>query len=572
MSSKSEGKYLDFRIPNPEFRYIFTVDLKGRIIGEDESFQEIRETPQSLNGEGGSAHSGPKLKYEKHERDIDFSKMKHEIYYMLKMEESAVKHYIDFFLLKHSTPLRWLLNKKIAVRLFKTSLDRFQTEKTMGNSGSKEYKDFFKRLRKELDLDQDDKNALRMFSYEGKSDTHTSEDFRLAGIEVKLFRAGALSILLRLRWPGALTLEDCLQFIRYPENIVIKKEEFNLGPLNSFALVLAEEVLEDFCVSPAFNDVRDLIKKHFRPLGKKVLDFSKLSIAEEKADGTGFKTNVYVGVFLSEMREANSGKNVEKADNPAILNSSMRLTWKKTEVQRALIALANTTPEFAQDFVDEDEYIKKKNIARGTEVIMLERRSWIIASDRLRGKESTRYKVGIVECLLYSLEAIIATTSAIETFNEDLEVRAKPPSRKFNEDISDAFKKSSTKKDVGGFLKRENMNEFIEVISDARAISPCEDIITSMEAHLRSATSIKAIAAMKEALELDSLISLARERMRNYGYFLETGHHIVMSEEQQLISSRIEKETWWIQILTIGGLIVTSIMTIFTILIYLKYR
>jgi len=687
-------EYWNICIPDPEFKYIFTIDLGGRIVDKKKIFDEIRVNPPAPDVDGRTTIE---RRYIRKEHVINFrGETTEDIYYMLNMEESTVRHYIDRYLLKHSTPLRWFLNKKIANDLLKKSLTRFKNEKARCGSCKRphkeecaEYINFHKRLVNDI-FQKEEEAVEKILLYKGEWDDDRSEDFRLAGIELKLFRAGALSILIRVRWPGLLTLDDCLNFIRYPENIVIKQNECYLGPLNSFAHLLAEEVYNDFRNSKVFSDVREKIINCFVPLDEnKKLEFKKLVIDESYSkndtDNIALKLNSYVGVFCPQILEVEIDRDIHKkefinsnvykelinekiiielgdrndhiklsstittknelegrlkktnlnqdeiklilsiwheyfvaneeykkieekvnVENNAILNKNRYIKKRKREYlkniiykkfntlrrheiswwdsekgQKSVISIANTTPEYTKFFRDPLKYITKKNIARGNEIIMLERRSWIIASNRLHkdSEESTRYRIGIVECLLYSLEAIIATTLAIETYNEHMEEIIKPVSHEFNTAISESFNPGI----IENFSDRTKLAEFVTKFSRARSISPCEDIITSMEAHLISSTSIKAIEAMRDVLELNSLISLARERMKNYGYFLQTGHHILISEEQKLInkklleindvqnsiSVRLEKETRWIQILTIGLGILTLISTFFAIMIYL---
>lgn len=296
------------------------------------------------------------------------------------------------------------------------------------------------------------------------------------------------------------------------------------------------------------------------------LDGSKLNFGEQTAEGKIVKWSIrkilcYVGIITPEFVKITSNVSIKAmladyAHNTSQNELLMRtptgrqsIPWLERQRivglpnnqdrsllrigQKSIIALANTTPEFANYYHDPNKYIIEKNIARGEDVIMLERRSWIMASQRLiEPKEDTnRYRIGIIECLLYSLEAIISTTISIETFNEQMEILAKPVSQIFNENLSEENNCKRKKRD-----KEKTLKEFIRIISKARSISPCEDIVTSIEAHLKSSTSIRAVSAMKDALETKSLISLARERMKNYSYFLQTGHHIMMAEEQRRIS------------------------------------
>ena len=191
--------------------------------------------------------------------------------------------------------------------------------------------------------------------------------------------------------------------------------------------------------------------------------------------------------------------------------------------------------------------MQKKNIARGDDIIILERRSWIIISKRLQKDETgRRYRVGLVETFLYSLETILSTTFSIESFNESLEEEIKKTSYDFNSGIEKFYASGFTSKikRLGHVLQLplvgrdvlEYQRDFIILLSRARSISPCEDITTSLEAHIKSSTAINAVISTKKNFGLEKLISLARERMRNYNSFLMTGHDIIMKETTRIQS------------------------------------
>jgi len=73
-----------------------------------------------------------------------------------------------------------------------------------------------------------------------------------------------------------------------------------------------------------------------------------------------------------------------------------------------------------------------------------------------------------------------------------------------------------------------------------------------MEAHLKSMTAIRAVKDMKENLSLNELISLARERMKNYTHFLTTGHNIIVAETTRV-------QNLFLLILT-GALVILTIV------------
>lgn len=666
-------------IHNPEFKYIFTVDLGGRIIDYDENGKsKFASYVEQKISEPKKGVVEPLLCEEKEEH-IDFNKNE-EIYHVIKMDKSTIKSYIDPYLLSQSTLLRWFLNRKVAERLIHKSIERFtsndekimrcdkfnkdgsicapeQQEKCCETSYNKrtihcnfenfdvkdrrccperrrnscnEYINFHSDLKKIIKAHSDDEvSILRYFG-----DDTTSEKYRLAGIEVKLFRAGTLSILIRFGWtkPGdKLLLDDCLNYVRYPENIIIKQDECCSGPLNKFAQILSQEIIKDFLGNSVFEEIRNIMIESFKPLKADTKLIENIKKATNFYD-TDNNVNLYVGTFCSKItkhcihediftndsntmkdliekeiinysqknvNDKDKNKDKDESDKTLYLNNIIqdkdhlcewlnekgiiiaqdlidniyeefnkekKIEWSTDSMgKKILIALANTTPEFLNYFKDPDHYVDTvKNIARGDEIIMLERRSWVIASNRLKKDDGygTRYRIGIIECLLYCLEAIISTTRAIETFNENMEEEVKVISYDFNKELATMISKEEiTDKDYNSIKKK--LRKFVEIISHARSISPCEDIITSIGAHLKSMTAIKAVKSVREVLELNSLISLARERMKNYSHFLQTGHDILMAK-------RTEKTNWSIEILTWGVLILTGTIVFLTLLLVLK--
>ncbi len=512
----------DVKIPHPEFKYIFTIDLKGRIVEE------------VLNRDG--------MNYEE-ERNVNLD---NPGIYLLKMQKSTIRSYIDPYLLEHATPFRWIFSNTNANKLLEEALRVFKASIKCGGCVNatecgRDYQEFYNKVQQDL------ANGRFHFYSEGSE----LEEFRIGGIEVKVFRSGALSILLRFKWEEEISVDKCLNLVRYPEDIVIEPGKCHFGALNMLARCVCHQVFKTF-KGDLFKQARDKISNVYSSLLKRKNEKEYITFEDilTKIDET-FNPHVYVGVFC-----------------PDIFSGGIP-NLPTDGKQRVIIALANTTPEFTEKFEDALQYIKEYNVARGEEIIVLERRSWIIVSKRLQEKEAgRRYRVGLVETFLYSLETILATTFSIETFNENLEEEVKKISYKFNAGIERFY--------AGGFWSKvrrilsalqlpwmgevlENLRDFIATLSKARSISPCEDITTSMEAHLKSTTAIKVVKATKRNFSLNELISLARERMANYTRFLITGYDIITTETQRI-------QSWLLLILT-GVLVLLTINQISSVIL-----
>lgn len=501
-------------IPHPEFKYIFTIDLKGRIVEE-----KLKKENLNYENEKGLPNEG---------------------IHLLRMENATIRSYIDPYLLEHATPFRWIFGAEDSMNLLEEGLNSFFPDIKCNTCPSKDIcgKDYLKFYTKVYNRTASPLEFYR----DGSGD----DSFRITGIEVKIFRSGAMSILLRFKWSENISIHDCLNLIRYPEDILIDPAECYFGALNELSRRIAHKVFTKFSVDDYFKKAREVISDaHFSLINEKFDDILGKMKAYEN-----FHPHIYVGIFCPDITWVNS------ADPNT--NFDLEPEYK----DKSIIALANTTPEFVNKFIDPKEYVNKKNRARGEDIILLERRSWIIVSKRFKDDNAgKRYRLGLIETFLYSLETILATTLSIETFNENLEEVIKGISYEFNTGIERFYEKGPWKNVkrmisalqlpcMGEIL--ENMRKFVSLLSKARSISPCEDITISMEAHLKSMTAIRAVKALKDHLSLTELISLARERMRNYTNFLVTGHNIIMAETRRVQNLLLVILTVLLVFLTLG--------------------
>jgi len=297
-------------------------------------------------------------------------------------------------------------------------------------------------------------NEVNKIREDGKlqfySEGTNTDTFRIGGIEIKVFRSGALSILIRFKWMDSISIHKCLNLTRYPEDIEITSSECHLGALNMLAKEVTHSVFKKF-KGDYFKEARSAISESYSSLKKK--EFEEVLDNIDK----NFNPHIYVGIFCSKIVRGNS----QFSNKPV----------EPKYAQQSIIALANTTPEYTEEFFEPDMYIKDKNIARGKEIIILERRGWVIISDRLQEPTGgRRYRVGLIETFLYSLETILATTLSIETFNENLEEMIKSISYGFNIGVERFYAKGFLRT-MGRIISAskwpwrgevlENMREFI---------------------------------------------------------------------------------------------------------------
>lgn len=493
-------KYQDITIHDPEINYIFTLNLNGRLDGISEKLQDTNYDNLFCD-----------------ESKVNIRESIKKVY-PLEMSDSFVGYYVESSFVEAVTPIRWIFSCALQNSIIEKSIELFKSSVKCNNctknNGCFEYLNFHTKLIQ--NFSDDNTECINLVNICGTQFCHV-----ISGIEVKLFAQGAFSILLRFNCGSDISLYDYISDIRYPENITMM-EECYLGPLNKFASIVAKEALLILLESPAFLNFHTILTESFTSFDER-LNFEKA--IKVKANFFEKEVDPYVSLVCSGLSEASSKNKFNLfGNNP-----------DSAKAQTMLIAIANNTPEFLEYFNNPKKYMNDNNLARGKEILLIERRGWIMVSPRLNDlSERDRFRRGFVNSLIYSIESISATTKTIESFNENLETVAKKVSHEFNFQVTNFY---SNKKNVISSLVEKgklskNIKIFVSVIAKARSISPCEDISTSMEAHVRSPTLIKAINKLK-SFGMIELITLARMRMKNYGYFLQTGHQIIMEEKRK---------------------------------------
>lgn len=501
-------EFEDIYIKNPEIKYIFTIDLKGRI--------NTRADGNLLDKIQG---------YYTDEQKINIFSNDSEIF-TVKMTDSFVQYYVDKYFLEHSTPIRWIFSNILQRRIIDDAIKELITNSKCNGCHNKDKCSERLSFGKNIQRRADSCTSPGCFGTVNICDENYNHS--IAGIEIKLFSQGSIGILLRFNYVDKISVRECVGNIRYPENITIKKDECYIGPLNILAFKVARKSLESLLSNASFTNFNEFLRESFESFDEGA---NIINILHGSLDNFEKSARLHVGVLCSGIYKQSRDKEID-----LLMNSDETIPEIKNHVGRKIaIALANNTPEFLKHFNEPFAYINNHNIARGEEIILIERRGWLVVSPRIADRnESVRFRLGIVASLIYSIETIFATTLTIETFNENLEIHAKPVSKYFNKLLTNHYSTN-----IGFFSAHKQkrnlyitLKKFLSVIAKARSLSPCEDITTSMEAHVISQTSIKAIIKLK-SFGLIDLIELARLRMRNYGYFLQTGHEVIMEEQRK---------------------------------------
>lgn len=516
-----DQQFKKVNIKKAEIRYIFTINLNGKFNDLSSGFSE--ELKKLFDAES----------------NIELKSTNPDEIFPVKMSDSFVRYYVDKKYIEYASPIRWLFNIRLQNRILDDAINYFKdnvkcsTDDTPCRNGLRkevcnEYYDFHERI-------SESNMFLEFLNVNEATDAHA-----ISGIEVKIFTQGAISILLRFGYRKNANVYDTICDIRYPENISIESDDCYLGPLNKLAIIIAELAFKRLLDNKKYVQFSKHISKCFNSYSKNTTYDESIKYARNNFNKV---SELYVGFICS-------GYEYSLAEIDRITTAETKLQMEN----KITIALANNTPEFLHHFSFAEKYINDTNIARGEEVILIERRGWIVNAPRIRKtEERDRYRTGIIASLLYSIESIFSTTMTIESFNENLEILARNISFKFNNNIFEFYdpdtrntllNQQKNKKQLTDILKN-----FISDIAKCRTMSPCEDITTSMEAHVKSQTAVKAIKKLK-TYGLTDLVELARLRMRNYGYFMQTGHDILMAEGRKTQNSLMTLFTLIILILT----------------------
>lgn len=372
-------------------------------------------------------------------------------------------------------------------------------------------------------------------------------------ILVRLFSIGVLSITIRWRISCSCnqstnSLGQILKDLEYAADLVKRPEWTNdairskdpaiqqmCGCLNRYTAMYANKIANLF-IREISNSVSNEAKLEIAWLDEvdknELLHKRNLFGPERIQFSKGLKgpwAVPYLGFVIPRLPTGMDVQNLMNISN----NTKHKQYANANNFASLLITIFSTSPSFMKKgCVKPLSYVLESNIARGNAIIIVDRRCILTAGLSPESKEV----VNILATLAFAFECVFAATESVKRFLTALDARIPLVNYEFNELLAKGPPKVRKIEKI-----QTKLAEFVNIVSAARAISPCEDRITQVECYLRSRTTITATKKLKELLVSD-LIELARTKMNTYSRILITGYDIVSSQEQ----AHINKKLYWL--------------------------
>lgn len=188
----------------------------------------------------------------------------------------------------------------------------------------------------------------------------------------------------------------------------------------------------------------------------------------------------------------------------------------KTRVNSFAIAAARTTPKFLDSFANIEQYwneIPRRDIYYpGPSIVFIGRRGWTCI--KLEDRDQLAFHLGVVETVLFTLQATLASFRATRRFVEQIKTRGDEVSRLLNEKLGRRGISLS-------YRLPERIRNFTSFLARARLHAPVDDMSIQLRSYLMTHTGIFAVRRVKELLNYDTQMENARYTIANYAASLQ---------------------------------------------------
>ncbi len=212
---------------------------------------------------------------------------------------------------------------------------------------------------------------------------------------------------------------------------------------------------------------------------------------------------------------------------------------------RFAIATARTTPVFLDSFTSLQQYWTeepRRNIYHpGPSIVFIGRRGWSCL--KLEGRDAIGFHLGVVETVLFSLQAIIASFRATRRFVEQIKTRGDIAGLQINKQLAKM-----------GDLDPETLRKFTSFLARARLNATNEDMSALVRSYLTTHTGIACVNRIKRLLDYDCQIDNARNTLSNYAASLQGASNEL--QKQQLTELRkTSNMQFWAVVLAVCTLV-----------------
>ena len=530
----------DVVIVDPEFTFIFTVNLDGKINMQSilsdnkstlealikkkyelESFKDYFATKalfferllSSDCKEGGNVGCGK----------CDVCKIRY-----INITETKLSYFIDDDFLQKAVLGCWELDENIKDK--NSSL----YPPDHGQSIFKKYETICTMERMKKDIGKDAMECIITVENEKIFFPELPKWVRISDskLTIKLFSNGSLSILVRLKFAKTkteITPSNLIALIQFPNMVVsqyttraaIPEGEPITGFLNYLAYDIANNAFNTF-----FQCMRKNKDKKKKTIGdyieierivKKGKDKQRYTISQRYEDNK-YTLNIngnkyiqswpYVGVMFDLPKILTPLGEDENNDN-----------YKR--LSKLLASVATQTNSFVSNFAHPSAYLKENSITRGSQdAIIIERRGFVACGIRRekgdQGKDRKNFLDNPFATLVFCIEAIMSNVKSVNAFNKELEEYVSLA-------VSNMLRKNSH------FSHSLTIRKLYRLISKARSLSPCEDYSSNLIPNLRSQIAIEGSLRMQK-FALNILVASVQHRLENYGHFLRATYESLTAE------------------------------------------
>jgi hypothetical protein len=263
----------------------------------------------------------------------------------------------------------------------------------------------------------------------------------------------------------------------------------------------------------------------------------------------------------------------------------------RERVYRFAIAAARTTPRFLEDFAHLAEYWTEKPprdaYDPGPSIVFIGRRGWVCM--KMESRRDTRaFHLGVVETVLFVLQAVHASFRATRRFVEQIKRRGDAAALKLNETLSHMTYRGwqrpswswrlASRFGVSAIWKtkdavaepddvrprsvagntRDVILEFTAFLARARLTAPTDDMSTLVRSYLETHTGIASVRRIKLLLEYDRQVENAREMIANYAASLQGANQYWTSR-----NTRIQASAARLQLAAVALAVVAIVLSLF---------
>jgi hypothetical protein len=210
----------------------------------------------------------------------------------------------------------------------------------------------------------------------------------------------------------------------------------------------------------------------------------------------------------------------------------------RTRVHKFAVAAARTTPKFIENFINLEQYWTenpRRDIYHpGPSIVFIGRRGWTCI--KLEDRDQLAFHLGVVETVLFSIQATLASFRATRRFVEQVKRRGDEVSIALNKKLAkDDF--TTTSDDIPSHI-----HKFTNFLARARLHAPVDDMSILLRSYLMTHTGILAMRRIRDLLHYDVQMENARHTIESYAASLQQANQYWTSRNAQFSRNSLQNQ------------------------------